>query len=519
MSIVMTGAIAAGCSSGSGSGGSTSPKAGDSGSGAGSGSASGSTTSKLLDPSKKLTFKMLDDSHPSWPYNKDWPVWKWIEEKTGVTLDVQVPSGKIEDSLSLAIASGSMPDIMYSPSKSLADKYGQQGALANILDYVNDMPNFKKWMDKYPDDTKYSLSADGKMYIFPNQGIAETNRTTWLYREDVFKKNGLKAPTTYDELYTVLKKLKELYPNSYPFSFRTGAQVKIMRTLAAEFGTGEEFYYDYDKKEWRYGAIEDNYKKAVEYMNKFYKEGLIPPDWLTVDAKQWQDLISTNRSFITNDYIGRIDFFNQPLRKDNKDFNLAFMPPPAGPGGKALNAYTHFKVSGPMVASTSKQIKDIMKFMDYFYSEDALASFSWGKEGTTYKVENGKKKFIENYTDVADMRKKTGLSTYATYTWFDYDAHLSLSSPELQKAYTDARPYDDKLKPELAYNEKEMELMATAGEAINKHREENIAKFILGQRSLDEWGKYVDEAKKLGVDKVLEADRAAFQRMSNAKIK
>jgi putative aldouronate transport system substrate-binding protein len=90
--------------------------------------------SEPLDPTKKKTFSMLVESHPSWPYNKDWPIWKLIEEKTGVTFNVQVPSGKIEDSLSLAVASNTMTDLMYTLDKKLADKYGQQGALVNILD-------------------------------------------------------------------------------------------------------------------------------------------------------------------------------------------------------------------------------------------------------------------------------------------------------------------------------------------------------------------------------------------------
>lgn len=504
LSVAVTGSLIAGCSS------TNNPSGGDQASNQGS-------TAPALDPTKKKNFSMLVESHPSWPYSKDWPVWKLIEEKTGVSFNVQVPSGKIEDSLSLAVASGTMPDIMYSLDKKLADKYGQQGALVNILDYVNDMPNFKKWMEKYPNETKYSLAADGKMYMFPNEGIAETNRMIWMYREDVFKKHNLQQPKTFDELYTVAKKLKELYPNSYPFSFRFGDQLQIMRNLTASFNTNEDFYYDFDKKEWRYGPVEDSYKKIVEYMNKFYKEGLMPPDWLTMDVKQWQDLVSTNRTFMTIDFIGRIDFFNLPMRKENKDFTLAFMTPPAGPGGKSQNAYTHFKVSGMMVSSNSKQIKEIMRFMDFYYTEEGRTLLSWGKEGQDFKVENGKKKFIQSFVDVGDLRKKTGISTNGAFTWFDYDAHLSLATPELQQTYTEARKMDAKLKPQLAFTEKEMETMTTTGEAVKKHREENISKFVLGQRSLDDWGKYLDEAKKLGYEKVLEIHKQSYDRMSAKK--
>ena len=470
--------------------------------------------------SVKKTFTMLTESHPSWPYNKDWLIWDLIEEKTGVTFDVQLPSGKLEDTINLIVASGNMPDLMFMLSRQQANKYGQQGALVNILDYKDLMPNFVKWMAQYPEEAKAAVAADGKMYMFPNQGFGETNRMIWLYREDIFKKHNLTIPKTYDELYTVLKKLKEIYPDSYPFTFRFGPNLGILLNLSPNFATDPGFYYDENTKEVRYGPIEDNYKTMISWLNKFYKEGLMPPDWLTIETKQWQDMISTNKSFVTVDYIGRIDFFNQSLRKDNPEFNIAFMPPPAGlPGGKQLNAYTHYLESGLTVSSNSKNIKDIMKFMDFYYTEEGRNIASWGKEGVTYTVENGKKKMKSDFIDVADLRKKTGLATNGTYTWIDYDAHLSLASEELQAAYVEARKYDDVYRPKPSFNEQEFEIMSTVGQAIDKHRNETVAKFILGERSLAEWDKYVDEVKKLGLQQVLDIHKAAFERAEKVDLK
>lgn len=483
------------------------------------GESGGTTDSGSLKPQ---TFTFLDNSHPSWPYSKDALVWKLLQEKTDVTLDVQIPSGSVADALSMTIASGNMPDLMYTPDKKLADKYGQQGALVNILDYANDMPNFKKWMAQYPAETQNALASDGKMYIFPNQGIGETNRMHWLYREDIFKKLGLSQPQTWDELYAALKKIKEAYPSSYPFSWRAGTDSAILylRNFAPAFQTGWDYYYDFDKKEWRYGPTEDNFKKMIVYLNKFYKEGLIPPDFLTVDTKQWQDLMSTERSFVSVDYIGRIDFFNTALRQANPSYNLAFMATPAGwDGAPRLNAYTQFLESGLMVASTSKKIKDVMKYIDFFYSEEGRTLASWGKEGTTFKTENGKKQFIEPYADVADLRKKTGLSTDGTYIWFDYDSHLSLASPELKLAYAEAPKYDSQMQPRPSFTAEETEMLSTVGDAINKKRDENLSKFIMGTRSLDEWPKYVEDMKKLGTDKIVGVYKAAYDRSLKASQK
>jgi putative aldouronate transport system substrate-binding protein len=508
VSIVATASMAAGVLSAcAGGGGAAEPEApkGD----------GGTTAAPAADSGpKEQTYSMLVESHPSWPYDENWVVWDYLKEKTGATFEVQTPSGEIEDALSLTVASGEMPDIMYTLDKKLADKYGMQGALVNILDYADGMPNFKAWMEKYPTETAGAIAADGKMYIFPNEGISETNRNIWMFRQDIFEKHGLNAPTTYDELYAVLKELKAQYPDSYPFAFRFGKNLQILRNLSANFGTNEDFYLDVETNEWKYGPIEEEYKTLLGWLNKFYEEGLMPPDWLTVDVKQWQDLVSTNRTFVTVDYIGRIDNFNIPLRKDNPDFNMAFMAPPAGAaGGKQQNPYTHFKISGMMVASTSDKIEDIMKVMDYYFSEEGKELLSWGKEGEIYETVDGKKKFIETYADVGDLRKKTGLGTNGAYTWFDYDSHLSLASPELQGAYVEARKYDMPLDPEPPMDEAESETMATTYQAILKHREENVSKFILGERDLADWDSFVEEQKGLGIDQVLATYKAAHDRM------
>jgi len=463
------------------------------------------------EPMKAITLSMLTESHPTWPYKKDWLIWDLYKEKTGVTLDVQLPSGKLSETLNLVVASGNMPDLMYMMTHQEANRFGQQGALVNILDYVDQMPNFKAWMKKYPAAVEQAKSYDGKMYMFPNEGFGETNRMIWHYREDIFKKHNIAPPKTFDELYTVLKQLKQLYPNSYPLAWRDGLD-KLLN-MGPEFNTWYKEYYDFDKKEWRYGPTEQNYKSLVEYLHKFYQEGLIPPEWLSIDTKQWQDIVSTNKAFITIDYIGRIDFFNSALRAQDPTFNLAFMDPPAGPNGKQLNASVHFLETGLTVASTSKKIPEAMKYIDFYYSEEARNMASWGKEGVTYTTQNGVKKIKSDYKDVADLRTKTGLATDGSYTWIDYDAHLSIATPELQAAYKKARQFDAPFQPNPPLNEKETETVNLTGEAIKKHRDENIAKFILGQRSLTEWDAYVSEANKLGVDKILDIYKTAYNRI------
>lgn len=465
---------------------------------------------------EKKTLKMLVADQGNWTYNKDKPIWKAIADKTNVTIEGQVPPGEnYTEALNLTIASGNMPDLMFMGDFSIANKYGGQGALVNILEYVDSMPNFKKWLGTYPELKERYLSSDGKMYMFPNQGFGETNRITWLYREDVFKKNNLKAPQNYDELYTALKQLKQLYPDSYPLVTRFG--FGTVTRSAPNFETGNGPYYDFDKKEWRYGPTEDNYKKLITYLNRFYKEGLIPPDWLTVNTKKFEDFISNNKTFVLLDYMV-MDTYNLPLRKDNPQFNLMLMAPPSGfAGAKQVNPNENFVDSGMTVASTSTKIKDVMKYMDFFYSEAGRELSSWGVEGVTYEVKDGKKKFLDEFKTLAQLREKPGLLNFGTYTWIDYSTNLSIATQETRDAFKDVAKYDSKLQPKPAFTDKEQDIINTVGQAITKHREENITKFILGDKRMEDWDQYVSEVKKLGVDQLLSVYKDAYNRVLKAK--
>lgn len=87
---------------------------------------------------------------------------------------------------------------------------------------------------------------------------------------------------------------------------------------------------------------------------------------------------------------------------------MQFMAPPAGiAGGKQLNPYFHYMEGGLTVASTSKNIDDVMSYMDFFYSEEGRTLSSWGVEGETYVKEGDTIKFKPEYNDVIEMRKQT----------------------------------------------------------------------------------------------------------------
>lgn len=281
----------------------------------------------------------------------------------------------------------------------------------------------------------------------------------------------------------------------------------------AQFGTTNGIFRDAKTGKVRYGPIEDGYKKMIEYFHRMYKDGLIPPDWLTFNLQQWQNAVSTDQTFMILDYIGRLDLFNIPMKKTNPEFNLAFMTPPEGMPGFKVNPFNHVLEQGMAISSKSKKIKEAMQAYDWFYSEEARTILSWGKDIEVYTTENGQKKLRPEYADVTDVRKKTGLATNGAYTWFDYDAHLIPATQEQRNAYELARKHDSVYPVKPQYVESELSNVTLLQTAVEKHRNEQITRFILGERPLDQWEQYVAEAKKIGVDELMKMSQTAYDRL------
>ena len=95
------------------------------------------------------------------------------------------------------------------------------------------------------------------------------------------------------------------------------------------------------------------------------------------------------------------------------------MTPPKGDGvtGQARIAKYNLDPTGYLICNTGKQdrIDNAFKLLDWMYSDEGSELLSWGKEGETYKVVDGKKKFIvgENETP----QEKYGAATYGPVSY------------------------------------------------------------------------------------------------------
>jgi putative aldouronate transport system substrate-binding protein len=505
IALILVTAMIAGCS-GKGGGSSASTNS-PSPSGSASSPSASAATAKTAEPA---TLRILTEFSQSWPVKKDWAAWKWVKEKTNITVNQETWTGP--ESVALAIASGDMPDL-FAIYTGDAQKYGAQGAFLDLSKYLDKMPNVKEFLKTHPDVAERMTSPDGQMYMLLNDGAGAGNQMVWFYRDDVFEKNNLKPPTTWDELYDTAKKLKQLYPSSYPFVFRHG--IGTLNTFAPTFGMYPTFYPDPATGKIKFGATDPNFKKMIEYLNKFQNEGLIPPDWVSMDYKAWTQFITTNQSFMTVQFIGQIEIMNTQLQGNG---HLKFMAPPSGVGNNKYIPRSNYEIGGTAVSSKTKNLDATLRYLDFMYSKEGRDIMSWGKEGETYTMQDGKRKLNPIFKEPNDLRKEAGIMTAGTYGWFDYSSVRSLSNANEQYSYEQADKYPfpvtsvmPMLKPE------EQSSIATTLDQLSKFYESSMTKFILGETPMTQWDTFISDLDKNGLSKSLEVYQKAYDRIKAKK--
>ena len=143
-----------------------------------------------------------------------------MEEKFGIVNHwEQVPSSSVSEKLNLLFASNDVPDYAWPVgiTPDYPKRYGNDGLLLPLNDYFDQLPDYKALYTDAEWETmlKMESNADGKLYYLPKKNYRKT-ANAWIYRKSAFDEMGLTFPKTIDELYTVLKTIKENDPDSIP---------------------------------------------------------------------------------------------------------------------------------------------------------------------------------------------------------------------------------------------------------------------------------------------------------------
>lgn len=485
------------------------------------------------------TFKATEDftvtsmfsDHANYPYNEDWLFYEKLAETTGVSFDMTViPASDYEQKRSLMISAGESPIIIPKTYPGSETAFVSSGAILPVSDYIDYMPNFKEKAEKW--DVESTLDTlrqkDGKYYVLPGMHEVAGADYTLMYRKDILDENGWEVPETWEEFETLLKNMKEKYPDKTPFSDMWTGQA-LMNYAAPSFGTSAGWGYnaqtfDWDKNEYVYTGATDEYKDFVSYFAGLVEQGLMDNESFTQDDDQAKQKFLNGDSFVMSCNGQTLIETEETMTKNlgEGNFELVKGLNPEGPAGALVGG--NQLENGIMISSKiteSPNFKAILQFIDWlWYSDEGQEFARWGVEGTTYTKEDGKYKLAENInyrglnpSGTEDLQKDYGFSggNYAYGGSKELVRSIYTDKEVEWLEEMDAKRERVKANPPAPLDGVTQEEMTLVATPVKDYVDQSTLQFITGQRDLSEWDDYVKEVKEKGADRYIEAINKAYE--------
>jgi putative aldouronate transport system substrate-binding protein len=436
-------------------------------------------------------------------------------------LNMQIERYKSTDpteELGLLVASNSLPDIVGATSGTLISRLGED-MFVPINQYLDILPNYSKVLEENPQIMKSFRNADGNLYTFNYLAHEISPKVNYgmIFRQDIFDKHNIALPNGPDEYYEALKKLKEIYPDSYPLINYYGEE--IVQLFSQSWGTFHKMFVPDGGNQWEYGPISDEYKDMLVYLAKLYKEGLMDPEFMTSRADRFDSLIlQPDAGFVFQGCFCRIDSLVNSATEKIPGFELSpgyFV----GPKGKVM-AEARVLDFGISVSSKSAHIEDALKLIDYLYSPSGSTLVSMGVEDVTFKVEpDGTISYPElqgKALNRTELEIAYGLNMTGFLNRSDPRGVTKNVSPKYMEAVELLQdPFWQEEQPVMSFTEDEISTKTPIEDALLKAVFEYSTKVIMGTESIDGWDSWVKKNESLGYKKLVDIYNTAYERYNN----
>lgn len=455
------------------------------------------------------------------PFGKAW------QEATGVELEIM----QMADStaMNLMFASGDLPDIILYQFNSYSggtDKAVKDKVIEPLDDYMEYAPDLQAVFDNNEDWYKEATTADGQIIGFPfiREDAQLRCSSGIMYRKDFLEKLDMDTPETLDEFYNYLVALKEELDIEAPFSpqrswfFDRAFDGGVMTSA---FGLVNTNFYQIDGTVY-YGAYQEELKDMLTFMNKLYNEGLLDPNFQTMNfntmGANFMNGISGACISSTGSGIGT--YMN--AMADDPEFDIApGASLVANKGDTPMYGQYDNALTGVFAVITPdcKNKEAAVKFLNYGYTEEGKLLFNYGIEGESYTMVNGD----PVYTDLI-MNNPDGLSVTNARAQYDRSwasgpfvqdiGVLQVNALPCQQeaveiwSSTDAANY---ALPRISVAEEDLAEYTRLMSDIKTYRSEMWIKYITGVESLDNFeSEYLATLKSMGIEDAIEMQQKAL---------
>ncbi|MEU8203709.1 extracellular solute-binding protein [Streptosporangium sp. NPDC049046] len=486
-----------------------------------------------------LSFTVLYNNHPIYPIKNDWLFWSELGKRTNVTFQPSVvPLSDYENKRSLVIGAGDAPLIIPKTYPSQETPFVASGAILPVSDYLDLMPNFKEKVAKWnlQPDLDTLRQSDGRFYLLPGLHQEPWVEYSLAMRADILEELGLEIPGTWEEFRTVLKAMKEKYPDSYPLSDRWGTLTpgaSLLNVIGTSYGApggwgyGEGVKWDPALQKFAFTGAMDQYRQMLEYLHTLVEEKLLDPESFTQsDDQAIQKLVSGKSFVISSNAQTLVNEYRPPLQKANPKARLVKIPVPVGPLGPIKYGAGNTRLeNGVMISKKARDSKNfvaMMQFIDWlWYSDEGQAFAKWGVEGVTYtKDASGKYKLTPD-VDFVGLNPKAPKHLQKDFGFSNGVFAYGGSTELLQSTFSEEEIAFQKemnarktlpVPPPHPLTDEEREQVTLWQTPLKDHVTQNTLRFILGKRDLSEWDAYVKELEANNMRAFVDMVNGAYER-------
>lgn len=297
----------------------------------------------------------------------------------------------------------------------------KEGAFWDLTPYLEDSERFPNLSQMDPQVLK-GLTVDGEI-IGLYRG-RELGRYGMTYRADWAEKVGItEAPQTIEDVYDMLYKFTYEDPDGNGIDDTYGMEMTkytgpfdIVQTW---FGCGNG-WVEQD------GALvpvhqTPEYKEAIDWLRKVCADGLMTPEWVTIDPSEWSNGCKNGTNGVYIDVMDggrRIwDYYvnnEVPSVVNPDEFASCNLLGPVNGKSLATSGYNGFYVITKDGAQTEEDVINCLTYLDKMNDREMLLLADYGIEGITFEyTEDG---LISMFPAEVASNPHLGLNQMVTYT-------------------------------------------------------------------------------------------------------
>lgn len=364
-----------------------------------------------------------------------------IEDKLGIDLVVEVVPEASVEKVNVAMASGSLPDIVTGAfGTSATEQWIKDGMVIALDDYLKDAPALKKRLDE-----EYSWDlVNGKHYGVPFINQLNSANSLIVFRADWLKKLNLDYPQTLEEMKNTFIAFTKNDPdgdgkdNTYGYTaVKPSSGGNPFEWVFFAFGIP---YADYslDKDGNVIPWFEDPaYIPAMKYIKELWDAGVIDPEiMLNTNPKKEEKFYQGKSGSMLAALFRHVNRIEGNLKQLYPDASIAYGMAPKGPDGKYGISKQGKSGMYTCVTSACKSPEKAVALIDFLLSEEGKTLVRLGVEGVHYTKEG------DNIVLKEDEREKDAFSpngwahalAWGTFFWPLESNYLPETEPARERA-------------------------------------------------------------------------------------